>query len=141
MRKWITEKLSSDELWLSYWHSLFTLVLNIGMLVSNLYHPVSLKWLGTFLQFILCFGIAWSIRGLYSCYAYRKDIRESRNVMHQFMQSLSPEIERIMEEEMTVEGRDEQESMREAQKKIQELIQRESDRRKIGLHVSNSDKL
>lgn len=140
MRKWITEKLTSDELWLSYWPSLFTLVLNLGMLVSNWYFPLSLKWLGYFVDFMLCFGASWSIRGIYICYTCRKDIKESRNAMDQFMKSLRPEIQRILDEEMNVESRNDEEAMREAQRKIQELIQSESDRRKIGLRVSSSDK-
>jgi len=56
------------------------------------------------------------------------------------MMSLKPEIERIMNEEMNVTSRDEQESVIIAQNRISTLIQSELDRRKIGLTVSNSDK-
>lgn len=140
MRKWITEKLSSDELWLSYWPNACILMLNVALLMSNLYRPSEKEWLRNPLILAGCFGIAWSIRNLYDCYRFRKERSEFRSTMDQFMQSLKPEIERIMEEEMTVEGRDIEESMVETQRKIQELIQSESDRRKIGLTVSSSDK-
>ena len=139
MKKWITEKINMDEFWLSYYPSIFTLALNSVIMASNLVYPVKSRWLNCFLIFILSFGIAWSLRGLYVCYCFRKERAEYRSSMEKFMMSLNPEIERIMAEEWNVEERDEEESMRVAQARICELIQSESDRRKIGLTVSNSD--
>jgi len=129
-----------DEFWLSYYPSIFTLALNSVIMASNLVYPVKSRWINCFLIFILSFGIAWSLRGLYVCYCFRKERAEYRSSMEKFMMSLKPEIERIMNEEMNVTSRDEQESVIIAQNRISTLIQSELDRRKIGLTVSNSDK-
>ena len=54
--------------------------------------------------------------------------------------SLKPELEKILTEELSVEERDQMESMSVAYDRITVLIESESKRRKIGLHESNSDK-
>lgn len=140
MKKWIAEKLNSDKLWLSYWPNSFALASNAGMLAVNIAKPMGFGYLDDIVIFGLCFGVACSLRGMYRIYAYRKEQAQYHQTLDKFLMSLKPEIERIMNEEMNNEDRNEQDSLNVAQKRIQELIQSESDRRKIGLTVSNSDK-
>lgn len=140
MKKWLEEQIEKSGLWFSYYPNIFTLSLNAGIMVFNLYYPAKFQWLNNCLILAGSIGIAWSLRGIYGVYVYRKEQIQYRRSMDEFMMSLKSAMERIIQEEMTVEDRDETESMSVARNRICELIQSEADRRKIGLTVSNPDK-
>lgn len=144
MKDWIIDKLGIDKFWFSYWPNIFILALNAGMLTGNLYSPPNSQELSNALIFAGSIGIAFSMKNLYKCYLYRKELEQERaqfrSTMDKFMNEIKSDIQAIMEYEMTVPDRDEQESLQIAQEKILFLIQSESERRKIGLTVSSSDK-
>lgn len=140
MRKWIYEKLNGVDWWWSYYPNLLLLGLNSGILSLNLYSPSEIQLLSNGAILAGSIGITFSLRNIYTTYQRKKERSQFRSTMDRFMQSLMPGIQQIMEEEMTVADRDEQESLQIAQEKILFLIQSESERRKIGLTVSNSDK-
>ena len=79
MRKWINKKLDGDKLWLSYWPSSFTLLINLFSIFGNLYFPAKSNLLNDFL--ILCgsFGVAFSLKGINMIYKYRKDLNKRRS--------------------------------------------------------------
>lgn len=140
MKKMLDRFIDKSGFWLSYWPIVISFFLNASVMVMNLNWPSKYEWLQNFAVLCGAVGITMNIKSVYSIWKLKRKVAKEHAKFHSFMLSLKPHIEAILNEEMNVEGRAEEESLSVAHQKIQTFINEEMERHKILAEQSKTDK-